>query len=66
MNAYEPFHENANIVDLDQLRHVAQANPQRRLSPPVEFLFQESLLYSYYPLRRNVSADPGRYITQSP
>ena len=40
------------------------------LSPPVYFLFQESLLYTCTstPLRRNVSAqtDLGRYITQRP
>ena len=28
----------------------------RHLSPPVDFLFQESLLYTSIPLRRNVTA----------
>ena len=50
------------------------ANPERHISPPVDFLFQESLPYTYIPLRQNVSArislydilsqaDPGRYFT---
>ena len=54
--------EKTNIVDSalsivsDQLKHAAQANPDRHFSPPVDFLFQESLLYTSIPLRRYVSA----------
>ena len=33
-----------------------QANRDRYFSPPVDFLFQESLLFTSLPLRRNVSA----------
>ena len=36
--------------------HAAQAYPDKHFSPPVDFLFQESLLYTSVPLRRNVSA----------
>ena len=40
----------------DQHKHAAQANPDRNFSPPVDFLFQESLLYTSIPMRRNASA----------
>ena len=43
-------------IDQDQPKHAAQANPDSHFSPPVDFLFQESLLYTSIPLRRNVSA----------
>ena len=33
-----------------------QASPDRLCSPPVDFLFQEFLLYTSFPLRRNESA----------
>ena len=36
--------------------HAAQAYPDRHFFPPVDILFQESLLYTSIPLRRNVSA----------
>ena len=58
---YEPSHEKTNIVDSaysidpDQPKHAAQANPDIHCSPPVDFLFQESLLYTSIPRRRNVS-----------
>ena len=35
--------EKNNIVDL---KHAAEANPDRHVSLPVDFLFQESLLYT--------------------
>ena len=44
------------VSTLIQPRHDEQANPDRHLSPPVDFLFQEALLYTSIPLRRNVSA----------
>ena len=62
LTTYEPFHEKTNImdsalsIDTDQPKQAAQANPDRDFSPPVDFLFQESLLYTSIPLRRNVSA----------
>ena len=37
------------------LTHAAQFNPDRHFSPPVDFLFQESLFYTSFNLRRNVS-----------
>ena len=43
-------------MDPDQPKHAAEANPNRHFSPPVYFLFQETLLYTSIPLRRNVSA----------
>ena len=46
----------AKNFDLDLPKHAALANPDRHISPPVDFLFQESLLYTSIPLRRNVSA----------
>ena len=59
---YEPSREKTNIVDSaesidpDQQKHAAQANPDSHFSPPDDFLFQESLLYTSIHLRRNVSA----------
>ena len=38
------------------IKHVAKANTDRHFLPPVDFLFQESLLYTSIPLERNVSA----------
>ena len=46
----------AYSIDPDQPKHVAQANPDRYFSPSMDFLFQESLLYTSILLRRNVSA----------
>ena len=43
-------------LDPDQPKHAAQAYPDGHFSPPVHFLFQESLLYISITLRRNVSA----------
>ena len=43
-------------IDPDQPKHAEQANPDRHFSHPVDFLFQESLLYTSIHLRRNVSA----------
>ena len=37
-------------------KHAAQAYPDRHFSPAVDFLFQESLLYTSITLRWNVSA----------
>ena len=51
----QSFHEETNLVDPDQPNHAAQANPDRHCSPPVDFLFQESLLYTSIPQRRNLS-----------
>ena len=59
---YEPYREKINImdsassIDPDQPKHAALTNPGRRFSPPVDFLFQESLLYP------PAQADLGRYI----
>ena len=67
--------ESALSIDTDQCKQIAQANPDRHVSPSVDFMFQESLLYIYIPLRRNVSVRiklhgllrlMGRYITQRP
>ena len=61
LNNNEPFREKTNIMDSalsivpDQPKHAAQANPDRHFSTPVNFLFQESLLYNSIPLRRNES-----------
>ena len=44
-----------NLGRIDQLKHAAQAYRDRHFSPPVNFLFQESLLYTSIYLRRNVS-----------
>ena len=43
-------------IDPDQPKHAEQANPDGQFSPPVDFLFQESLLYISTSLKRNVSA----------
>ena len=59
---YEPSREKTNIVDSalsidpDQPKHAAQDNPDRHFLPPVDCLFQESLLYTFIPRRSNVSA----------
>ena len=45
----EPSREETNIVDPDQPKHAAQANPDRNVSPPADFLFQESLLITSSP-----------------
>ena len=37
------------LCNLDQPKHAAQAYPDRHFSPPVDFLFQESLLYTSIP-----------------
>ena len=43
--------ESALSIDPDQPKHATQANPERdrHFSPPVDFLFQESLLYTSIP-----------------
>ena len=57
-----PSREKINIVDSalsidpDQPKHATQAYPDRHFSAPVDFLFQELLLYTSIPLRRNESA----------
>ena len=43
-------------IDSDQPKYAAQANPDRHFSTSVDFLFQESLLFTSIPMRRNVSA----------
>ena len=43
-------------MDADQPKHATKANPGRLFSPLVDFLFRESLLYTSFPMRRNVSA----------
>ena len=48
--------DTAYSIDPDQPKHATQAYPDRHVSPPVDFLFQKSLLYTSIPLRRNVSA----------
>ena len=59
-------------IDTDQPNHAGQTNLYNHFSPPVDFLFQESLLYDSIPLRMclpelaSAQADLGRYITQSP
>ena len=64
---YDPNYQKTNIVDIalgidNQYKHAAQPYPDRQISPPVFFLFQEQLLYTYIPMCR-----PGlAYITQSP
>ena len=47
--------DSASSIDPDQPKHDEQANPVRHFSPPVYFLFRESLLYTCIPLRRNVT-----------
>ena len=59
ISIYEPSRWKTNIVDSidpDQPKHAAQAYPYGHFSLPVDFLFQESLLYTSIPRRRNVSA----------
>ena len=57
----EPSCEKTNIVDYalsidpGQPKHAAQAYPDRHFSTPVDYLFNESLLYTSIDLRRNVS-----------
>ena len=46
----------AYCIDPDQPKHAAQAFPDRHFSAAVDFLFQESLIYTSIPLKRNVSA----------
>ena len=52
---HEPAREKTNIVDSaksivpDQSKRAAQAYPDNHVSPPVDFLFQESLLYTSVP-----------------
>ena len=56
-------------IDPDQPKHAAQAYSDIYFSPPVDFLFQESLLFISIPLRWNISTRISlrglcRYITQ--
>ena len=46
----------ASALSIEPDQHAAQANPDRHFSSPGGFMFQESLLYTSIPLRRNVSA----------
>ena len=46
-------------MDSDQPMYAAQAYPDIHFSPPVDFLFQETLLHTSTPLRWNVSARIG-------
>ena len=48
--------DSASSIDPDQPKHAVQAYPERHFSPPVDILFQESLLNTSNSLRRNVSA----------
>ena len=41
--------DSAQSIDLDQSKHAPQAYPDRHFSPSVDFLFQESLLYTLFP-----------------
>ena len=43
------YRPNMSGRDPDQPKHVAQANPDIHFSPPVDFLFQASLLYTSIP-----------------
>ena len=47
--------DSAYSIDSYQPKYSAQANPGRHFSPPVDFLFHDSLLYPSIHLRRNVS-----------
>ena len=38
------------VINSDQPKYSAQANPDKHFSPPVDFLFQESLLFTSIPL----------------
>ena len=49
-------HQHCGLCVKYQPKHAAQANPDRQFSPPVDFLFQDSLLLTSIPLWRNVSA----------
>ena len=78
----DPSREKTNIVDFaqsndpEQPKHAAHAYPDRHFSPPVDFLFHYSLLYTSFPPEtecvdpdpsaRTAQADLGRYITQRP
>ena len=42
-------------IDPDHHKQAAQGYPTRHFSPHVDFQFQESLLYTSIPLKRNVS-----------
>ena len=42
-------------IEPGQPQRAVQANPNRHVSPPVNFLFKESLLNTSILLRRNVS-----------
>ena len=45
-------------IDPDQPKHAAQANTDRHFSPPMDFQFQESLLYTYiYPETECIGPD---------
>ena len=57
---YEPSREKTNSglcvkYRPDHPKHAAQAYPDKHFSPAVDFLFQESLLYTFIPLTRNTS-----------
>ena len=41
--------DSALSIDPYQPKHATQAYPDRHFSPPVDFLFQESLLYTSIP-----------------
>ena len=43
-------------VSTHQPKQTGQANPDGHFSPHVDFLFRESLPYTSFPLKRNVSA----------
>ena len=66
MGAFEPTREKTNTmdsalsIDPDQPKHVTQANPDRHCSPPVDFLFQEALLYTSISLGRLIWVDTLR------
>ena len=79
---YEPSREKTNIVaselsiDPDQPKDAARAYTDIHFSPPLDFLLQESFVYTSIHLRRNMSAHDQsartaqanlvRYITQMP
>ena len=62
MYTYELSNEKPNIVDPEyiidpyQLKHAAQASPDRHFSPPVDFLFRNHYSIPLILLRWNVSA----------
>ena len=45
-----------NLKHYNWFDMAARDNPDRHFSPPVDFLFQESLVYTSIFMRRNVSA----------